>query len=495
MTSLLQRTAEVRAAYQKVASALPWLDASVWPDESSAFPQHAEPLKTPCGKAIPLDSGMAGVLRRYCAQHEVHLLRYSPPQIGVLQEQDKLLSELASAQLPLVILHTDIPLPEIGRLARSHPNLPIIIESGPLKILYHLEEIEQLMLDIPNLYLCTYNLCNWLGLERLCEVGLASRLIYGSHHPNFNPAAAMGPIVMGRLSWQQKCAIAGNNLRRLLGWEAVNPLEQPFIPPPPFVIDAHAHNISYGFPTPYTFRTPDPHMLPDDWLRCIDEISVERMLLMPAQALMCGTETSAEGSLELQQAAPERFSYLEIFHPRGDDAHQQAAAASLRDRACVGLKIHPSVHRTFADDPAYEPAYRMASAAGKPILTHSWEDSATNPHQVLSHPDRFRKHLERYPQTTFVLGHAGGRPSTIESVTQLCSDFPHVYVDISGDYFHNGLIDCLSERISPDKILYGSDANWIDPRCTLAPVLTSALNDEQVLKILRTNAMRVFQLA
>lgn len=87
------------------------------------------------------------------------------------------------------------------------------------------------------------------------------------------------------------------------------------------------------------------------------------------------------------------------------------------------------------------------------------------------------------------------RPSTLDAVAALCREFPQVHVDLSGDYFDNGLAECLAGLLGIDRIIYGSDADWVDPRCTLGPVLTSKLSDEYVLAILRENAARVYGLA
>ena len=92
-----------------------------------------------------------------------------------------------------------------------------------------------------------------------------------------------------------------------------------------------------------------------------------------------------------------------------------------------------------------------------------------------------------------MLGHAGGRPSTIDSVADLCARYPGVCVDIAGDYFDSGLVEMLCARIGPDRVLFASDVNWIDPRANLAAVLASRLPDEDALRVLRTNALRVFE--
>jgi len=189
---------------------------------------------------------------------------------------------------------------------------------------------------------------------------------------------------------------------------------------------------------------------------------------------------------------PQRFFYLEVFNPNGDKEHVRNVEKSFSDPKCVGIKIHPVEHKTDADDEKYRLVYQLARKFKKPIMSHSWEISSYNPEQYRSHPDKFRKYLEEFSELTFILGHAGGRPSTIDSVVRMCSDFKHLYVDIAGDYYDNGLVETLSSKIGTDKILFGSDVNWMDTRCNLAPVLSADLDTGDILKILRLNALKVF---
>ena len=44
-----------------------------------------------------------------------------------------------------------------------------------------------------------------------------------------------------------------------------------------------------------------------------------------------------------------------------------------------------------------------------------------------------------------------------------------------------------------ERVLFGSDMNWIDARANLAPVLAAHISDEVVLQILRTNAMAMYR--
>jgi len=452
MTDLIRSCHNLRHAYHAVKAALPWLDACVCEDDPPAFPRFARPVRTP------------------------HIGR----------------GKRAPAGMPPILLHTEVDFSAIRERAAAHPDEPLIIESGPRKILYFIEDVMRTFRENTNTYLCTYNFCNWMGIEQLCEAGFGDRLLYGSHMPRYSEDAAMGPIVMGDLPWELKCGIAGNNLRRLLGQAPVAAPETAFIAPEPFIIDAHTHNVIPGKPSPMPFPTPDLFFSPADWLCFMDHCALEMILTAPMDAIMDPGSCSREGCAELHAAAPERFRYFTVFHPKGDDAHVRRVRESLCDPGCVGIKLQPSFHKTAADDDAYVPAYKLAREFGKPIMTHSWEVSSYNPVQYLSHPDRFRKHLKTFPHVTLVLGHAGGRPSALDAVAALCREYPHVRMDLAADYYDNGLIDNLAATVGVDRILFGSDMNWMDPRCNLAPVLASSLSDDDLLRILRLNAQSTY---
>lgn len=77
-------------------------------------------------------------------------------------------------------------------------------------------------------------------------------------------------------------------------------------------------------------------------------------------------------------------------------------------------------------------------------------------------------------------------------IIDICSEFKNVYVDLAGDYFNNGLIEFLVKTIGSDKVLFGSDVNWIDPRCNLGPILSAKIKDEDKTRILRLNAIKAF---
>ncbi len=484
----LQSVRQFRRAYEAVYAALPWLDMAVWDDDPPAFPGYARDYDLPAIKAADAEPAMVDALAELRAEG-CQLLRYQPELSGSLEALSPLLVEMAREKMPLVLLHTDVEFDEMARLAAQYPQLPIIVESGPIKILYFLAHLEELMGRHGNVYLCTYNFCNWLGHERLCAKGFGKRMLFGSHRPCYNPHAAMGPIAMGQLTWEQKCDLAGNNLRRLLGMPVIQPPEVEFVPPPPFIVDVHTHS---GPPGRFPVADEADDFTERSWLEFMDWCAIERINICAYESLVDAAESPKEYSRSLRTAGAGRISYYVVFFPNQGLEHLARIEAFLDDPECAGIKIHPSWHEVEGDDEAYGALYELAERRGATILTHSWDTSPTNPVQYMSHPNRFRPHLAAHPGVKFVLAHAGGRPGSAQAVVRLCAQFPQVDVDIAGDYYDNGLIEFLVDKIGESRVLFGSDMNWIDPRANLAPVLAADLSDEVVLKILRENALRTF---
>ena len=478
----------LRARYRALRSALPWLDVCACPDEPAAFPMRADGFVPESVPAAPAKPGLDPAALRDRGTLILRLV----PEIAPLEDLGSLLPALEVARMPLAVRHTDVDFDGIERLAGEHPGLPLILESGDQKLLYHVERIMAALRRHARIYLGSYNFVNWMGHEHLLAAGLGERLLFGTHAPLYAPDVAMAPIIMGDFDWSWKCAFAGNNLRRLLGLPEQCPPAVTWEPPAPFTIDAHTHNLQEGSKAVYGFVTPDLQFSPEDWTRAMDRTACAAMILIPGEALLDDDDAQAL-SAGLRRHAPGRFSYMTVFDPRRTDADALTRLKRhLEDPECAAIKIHPSSHKTEADHPSYEPAYRLARRYRKPIMTHSWDVSSYNPVQYMSHPDRFRPHLERYRDITLVLGHAGGRPGAFEATVKVCRDFPNVQVDFAGDYYHQGVLDAFAGRIGSRRMLFASDVDWFDPRCSLGLFLGSGVSDEALQAMLRDNALRVY---
>jgi hypothetical protein len=158
----------------------------------------------------------------------------------------------------------------------------------------------------------------------------------------------------------------------------------------------------------------------------------------------------------------------------------------------VGVKIHPSMHGCYADDECYNVVWQLADERRVPILTHSWDLSEQNSTQKFSFPSRFEPFVVRYPKVMLILGHAGGRYRGHMAAAELARRYSNVLLDTAGDCYTLGLVEYLVEHAGADKVLFGSDLTWLDPRTQLGMILDAEVTTDDKQKILRANAARVF---
>ena len=256
----------------------------------------------------------------------------------------------------------------------------------------------------------------------------------------------------------------------------------------PFIVDAHAHLGSPGvFFAP---QTDAKHLL-----ALMDLLSIRFAILAGDHlAVHGGAQASLSLLRETHEQSEGRLLYLGVFNPRAADASLAALEQGVDWPGFSGLKLHPSLHSVWPDDPTYEGAWRFAADHDLPILTHSWSVSDYNPAQRYSTPERFESHVRRFPQVNLVLGHAGGRGAGRHEAVRMANDYPNVYLDFAGDVFCYHLVEELAESAPPEKILFGSDFPWIDPRANLSRVLLAGIDDPLKRKILSDNARLVYKI-
>lgn len=133
-----------------------------------------------------------------------------------------LLDAVAEARLPLIAWHTEVSWEEIRGLCESYPELPVIVEGTPKKIIYHSRLYYALLERCPNLRLELHNLVNYLGLEDIAARFGANRLVFGSYMPVYDPNTSLMQVTHARLTPDAKARIAGGNLEEMVA--GVRPL-------------------------------------------------------------------------------------------------------------------------------------------------------------------------------------------------------------------------------------------------------------------------------
>lgn len=256
-----------------------------------------------------------------------------------------------------------------------------------------------------------------------------------------------------------------------------------------FIVDAHLH-----LGDPGGHFTPESHT--HHLMRLMDKLYIQ-------YGICCGDLVSLRegvgaGVKRLQKLFDDesqgRIFFLGVYAPNCPDECLNALKATLNHPGFVGIKIHPSFHRVPAEHDLYEHIWQFAQDHDLPILSHTWSPSAHNPLQALSSPERFEPFIAKFPDVRFIIAHAGGRGAGRQHAIRLINEYPNVYLDFSGDVFCYELIEDLVKSVSSEKLLFGSDVPWIDPRAHLCRVLFADIAVSIKEKILRENAMHVYRL-
>ena len=166
-----------RRNYFDIRRILPWLDSCIWENDKPAFTGFAKPIDTKFIESLHLDLSLAAKLSNPRSKN-AFILRYDPNR-GSLDSFNTLFPGMIENKIPLAILHTDVGFDELIRFANKNRELNIIIESGPRKLLYYFDKIKETLRECKNVFLSTYNFCNWLDMNNYVRWGCVTGLFMG----------------------------------------------------------------------------------------------------------------------------------------------------------------------------------------------------------------------------------------------------------------------------------------------------------------------------
>lgn len=171
----------------------------------------------PCWVILPTwDVESAVPLEEELKKNDVRMVRMMPPAHSYVPDPwvcGDVYGMLERNRIPLLFNMTDITVGQLHGIAQAYPQLPLIItqcEYGQNRSLYKLLELH------PNIYLeiSTYYIYN--GIEDIAEKFGADRMIFGSRMPFQEGAAALGMTMLADISEEERAAILGGNIARLL---------------------------------------------------------------------------------------------------------------------------------------------------------------------------------------------------------------------------------------------------------------------------------------
>jgi hypothetical protein len=123
---------------------------------------------------------------------------------------------LSDMRIPVMLWHTEISWSEVHDLCAAYPELPIIVEGAPQKIMYHSRQYYPLLEKFSNFYLEMHNLIAYLSIDEMVKRFGAHPFVFGSNLPMWDPNVTMMGVTHARISQSEKEQLAYNNLRKLM---------------------------------------------------------------------------------------------------------------------------------------------------------------------------------------------------------------------------------------------------------------------------------------
>lgn len=168
--------------------------------------------------------------------------------------------------------------------------------------------------------------------------------------------------------------------------------------------------------------------------------------------------------------------------------HDRDAATRLRDQLDMpgvwGLKIHPDTHETTLEDPRYDAIFELAASAGVPVLTHTQTGSAWSD-PVMAAAVAARR------QVPLLMGHGGLSQNGLLAAARLAAQVPALYFETASSRLTRHALAAVVAEAGADKVLYGSDALFLDPRTAIGRFLAADLDPADRLQVASGNLARI----
>ena len=449
----------------------------------------------PCFVLGPLETGEHGdpaTLGERLAAAGVRAVRVLPRDHAwsLAGREARLLGEtVAGAGLPLFVDLAQTEWGDLDTFATLVPSLPIVVcrigYRDLRRLLPLLARHAGLRCDLS--YFAAHD-----GVEEIVARFGAGRLLFGTGMPVCEPAGALARLAYAGLSDADVEAIAHGNAEQLLalpdrspepvasGDETVVALRAGALPARD-IFDAHGHLGSWT-----AFWLPRPGA--ESLLSVMERCGVAGMAL--SSLLGIGPDPAAgnaETITAVAASAGRLWCYLVAAPHRPQD--EEALEAGLRHPSVVGLKVHPDTHACPVDDDAYRWIFRLAERAGCPVLAHSFAGTPW------SDPLRFDAVAESFPTVRLILAHAGVTPVGFRRAIDVCHRHDQLVVDTCGSYMTGEWIRRLVGELGAERVLYASDAPFIDLRYGLGRVLGAGLPEPELDLVLAGNARRLLGVA
>jgi len=195
-------------------------------------------------------------------------------------------------------------------------------------------------------------------------------------------------------------------------------------------------------------------------------------------------------SAKVARLYPDYFTAFVYLNPRLGERATMAEA-----ERCAALPGFRGIKLEVACNSAHPCMRHVAKAARTfnfPVLQHSWSTSnMVRDRTFQSDPIDTAMFARRNPDVQVIMAHLTG--IGFRGILEAKS-LPNLYIDTSGGWPEEELVEFAVEHLGPDRLLYGSDLPVRENAITIGRILGSRLSAAERHKVFFANTARLLNL-
>ena len=239
------------------------------------------------------------------------------------------------------------------------------------------------------------------------------------------------------------------------------------------IIDGHAHLGPLS-----TFDIQRDGSI-ESMIAAMDRIGISRVAIAPHLGLKFDAERSNNMTAAAMKKYPGRIIGMATVNPNEDEKYILKELKRCFDSLHMTvIKLHPNESSCPMDRSIYDSIYGFANERGIPILNHDW-----------GAPERLRFLAHKYTKINFLQAHNAGNWDCHyeDPFFQLARDTDNIFLDICASPIHYGALEKLVEIVGDDKLIFGTDAPFLNFAFGVGKVLTADISELSKKKIFAIN--------
>jgi len=406
---------------------------------------------------------------------------------------DELLEPLAEAHVPVMVCQYEIAHSSdrgdqtdwnaVVAMCKRWPKLPVIVTEWRVRrsqrLIYKaLDACENLHIEMSGYFLHR-------GVEYITRRWGSNRLVFGSNWPDFNHGQTYAVLTRAEVSDEDKRAIAGDNMRRLMAWcEPKHPTVRMKPASDAFVAMGRGGRVPAGF----HIRDCHGHVggkachyhLPDGTLEQtvaeMDRHGVDKACVFSFSGVFSDEKYGNDIVANVVKRYPDRFVGFTLVNPhRGQDEMRRELERCAK-KGLRGVKLIPHYHGYPEAGPNIEVACRWAHERRQIVLNHDWGEAKT-----------LERFMSRYHDACYVIGHS----FHFEWYMDQFRRYPNLF--LCSCPLWEGPRDCerVVSAIGADRLMFGSDLQDLPIAWGLGPILFARIKPEEKKLILGDNLKQI----